>query len=57
MTSPDPIDEASKPLIELIKCKLCGKEFKPTKSWQLFCCSKHRDKWHNIQRALEETPS
>jgi len=31
----------------MLKCKLpeCGKVFDPTKPWQAFCCTDHKDLW------------
>jgi uncharacterized OB-fold protein len=33
-------------------CKFCGTIFKPTRPWQVFCNSKHRMAYWNIERIL-----
>ncbi len=38
-TRPEPVRK--------IKCKYCNNEFKPRRSWQLFCKSKCRFSYHN----------
>jgi hypothetical protein len=34
-------------MTEKKKCPECGIEFTPTRWWQEFCCTKHRQDFHN----------
>ena len=33
-------------------CEWCEQEYKQSKWWQRFCCSSHKDDWHNHQKSL-----
>ena len=33
-------------------CEWCDQEYEQSKWWQRFCCSKHKDDWHNHQKSL-----
>jgi hypothetical protein len=33
-----------------MRCDHCGKEFRPTTTWQRFCKPECRDGWHNQQK-------
>ena len=33
-------------------CEWCGEEYEQSKWWQRFCCSKHKNDFHNHQTSL-----
>ena len=33
-------------------CGWCEQEYEQSKWWQRFCCSSHKDDWHNHQKSL-----
>jgi hypothetical protein len=33
-------------------CEWCEQEYEQSKWWQRFCCSSHKDDWHNHQKSL-----
>ena len=33
-------------------CEWCSQEYEQSKWWQRFCCSKHKDDFHNHQKSL-----
>ena len=33
-------------------CEWCSEEYEQSKWWQRFCCSSHKDDWHNHQKSL-----
>jgi hypothetical protein len=37
---------------EMAICEWCDQEYEQSKWWQRFCCSKHKDDWHNHQKSL-----
>ena len=39
--------------MKTIECDLpkCAKRFVPYTTRQRFCCAKHRDRWHHLERA------
>jgi hypothetical protein len=35
-------------------CPWCNQYFTPSRDWQEFCCTDHRQRWHRHQRKLCE---
>src|SRR6478672_4265641 len=33
-------------------CEWCNQEYEQSKWWQRFCCSKHKDDFHNHEKSL-----
>ena len=42
-------------MTEKSKCKWCGEDFEPRRTWQSFCCTDHQQRWHR-QRQLDSPP-